>query len=89
MLYHLLKEDFNFNAYLTLEPTSNTREEQNLISEVKEINDALLEHKIKLAAAYARIRISRQATGSTSLEQLENCLPPEVRFKESVSCIFY
>ncbi|OUM64933.1 hypothetical protein PIROE2DRAFT_60345 [Piromyces sp. E2] len=50
---------------------------------IKKMEAALKAHEIKLAAAFARIRIERKANGDNLTEQLENILPQEVRNKEN------
>ncbi|ORX43429.1 hypothetical protein BCR36DRAFT_361155 [Piromyces finnis] len=50
---------------------------------IRKIELALKAHGVKLAAAFARIRIERKANGDNLTEQLENILPEEVRNKEN------
>jgi len=50
---------------------------------IQKMEAALKAHEIKLAAAFARIRIERKANGDNLTEQLENILPKEVRNKEN------
>ncbi|KAJ3108876.1 putative 28S rRNA (cytosine-C(5))-methyltransferase [Phlyctochytrium planicorne] len=49
---------------------------------VQDLEESIRRHGVKLAAAFARIRIERRATGDTIQEQMENILPEEVRAKE-------
>lgn len=53
---------------------------------IKKMEAALRAHEVKLAAAFARIRIERKANGDNLTEQLENILPQEVRNKENSAC---
>ena len=53
---------------------------------IKKMEAALKNHEVKLAAAFARIRIERKANGDNLTEQLENILPQEVRNKENSAC---
>lgn len=50
---------------------------------IQKMEAALKAHEVKLAAAFARIRIERKANGDNLTEQLENILPQEVRNKEN------
>jgi hypothetical protein len=50
---------------------------------VRDLFEALRNYKVKLAAAFARIRIERKAEGNNAEEQMENILPPETRRRES------
>ncbi|KAJ3101518.1 putative methyltransferase nsun7 [Physocladia obscura] len=52
---------------------------------VKDLENALRQFEVKLAAAFARVRIERRASGNTSQEMLENILPAEVREKEHIA----
>ncbi|KAJ3128101.1 hypothetical protein HK098_005155 [Nowakowskiella sp. JEL0407] len=52
---------------------------------VRDLSDSLFSHKTKLAAAFARIRIERRASGDCGSERLENILPEDVRAKENVA----
>ncbi|KAJ3209744.1 hypothetical protein HDU67_005963 [Dinochytrium kinnereticum] len=49
---------------------------------VQDLEESVRRHNVKLAAAFARIRIERRAAGDTVQEQMENILPEEVRAKE-------
>jgi len=53
---------------------------------IQKMEAALKAHEVKLAAAFARIRIERKANGDNLTEQLENILPQEVRNKENSAC---
>jgi len=55
---------------------------------IRKMELALRSHEVKLAAAFARIRIERKANGNDLTEQLENILPVEVRNKENSACNF-
>jgi len=50
---------------------------------IKKMEAALKSHEVKLAAAFARIRIEKKANGDNLTEQMENILPVEVRNKEN------
>ena len=87
MLYELMKNNFEYKPYRGITFTESdssilTPQEKKIQDDVKDLDEALKEHSIKLAAAYARIRIAKKAIGSTNLEKLENILTAEVRQKE-------
>ena len=50
---------------------------------VLEAADALKSYKVKLAAAFARIRIERRASGNNLEQRFQNILPEEVRTRET------
>ncbi|KAG4083964.1 S-adenosyl-L-methionine-dependent methyltransferase [Neocallimastix lanati (nom. inval.)] len=72
--------DINGSMEEDLNVKSLSEENKNLLQKMEE---ALKAHEVKLAAAFARIRIERKANGTDLTEQLENILPMEVRNKES------
>jgi len=75
--------DINGSMEEDLNVKSLSEENKNLLQKMEE---ALKAHEVKLAAAFARIRIERKANGTDLTEQLENILPMEVRNKESSAC---
>ncbi|KAJ3011716.1 putative 28S rRNA (cytosine-C(5))-methyltransferase [Thoreauomyces humboldtii] len=88
MIYDLMKHHFDYHNYSGLNrdlPAEATSAEKAAVNEIMELDAALREFQIKMAAAYARIRIERKASGSTSKEQMENVLPETVRQKEYIA----
>ncbi|KAJ3034700.1 hypothetical protein HK097_004417, partial [Rhizophlyctis rosea] len=90
-LYDLMKHHFDFHAWPGIQypspPDSSplSPSDSERIETVKELETALHEFKIKLAAAYARIRIERRASGGDAKEWMERILPEEVRVKEGIA----
>ena len=52
---------------------------------VKDLEDTIANFQVKLAAAYARLRIEKQAGGENAIEQMNNMLPESVRSKEEMA----
>ncbi len=59
--------------------------ENNRISLVRDLAESLREFNIKLSAAFARIRIENNASGSSLKEQMLNILSPDVQIKENIA----
>ena len=92
LVYDLMKHHFNYKYYpgiqYTMPQTTNlddTAYQQDGIDLVKELDASLHTFQVKLAAAYARLRIERRAAGQTTREQMENILPSDVREKEMMA----
>lgn len=87
-LYDLMKHHFDYHQYpginydLSDEAPVTDKEACSL---VRDLDEALRAFQVKLAAAYARIRIERKASGNTPKEQMENVLPDGVREKEDIA----
>jgi hypothetical protein len=82
-----MKYHFDFTVYPGVDfkkdsKASDTKYEDNRIEIVQDLVDGLQEFSVKLAAAFARIRIEKKATGETLQEQMINILPAHVREKE-------
>ncbi|KAI8906571.1 S-adenosyl-L-methionine-dependent methyltransferase [Powellomyces hirtus] len=88
MIYDLMKHHFNYHEYSGLSgdlPADASASDEEAVATIMELDAALREFQVKMAAAYARIRIERKASGSTSKEQMENVLPETVRQKEYIA----
>ncbi|KAJ3378581.1 putative methyltransferase nsun7 [Lobulomyces angularis] len=90
MLYSLMRNNFEYQNYHCANFEENctsilSKQELARRREIEELDQALRSHKVKLSAAFARIRIARQACGKTSKEKLEGILPEDVREKESIA----
>ncbi|KAJ3151516.1 putative 28S rRNA (cytosine-C(5))-methyltransferase [Geranomyces variabilis] len=88
MIYDLMKHHFNYHEYSGLDstlPPDASEADEDAVAMIMELDAALREFQIKMAAAYARIRIERKASGNTSKEQMENVLPETVRQKEYIA----
>ncbi|KAJ3171281.1 putative 28S rRNA (cytosine-C(5))-methyltransferase [Irineochytrium annulatum] len=94
MRYHFDLQKFpgiNYGVHSIDLPTPNPKtqplqSQEHIHAElVRDLEDAIRRHNVKLAAAFARIRIERRATGDTTQEQMENILPEDVRAKEQVA----
>ncbi|KAI9343907.1 S-adenosyl-L-methionine-dependent methyltransferase [Zopfochytrium polystomum] len=88
MLFDLMKYHVDYQKYPGVDytgatPSDGTREEIERADIVRELDDSLQKFGVKLAAAYARLRIERGAVGHSSREQMENMLSEEVRAKET------
>ena len=59
--------------------------ENNRINLLQDLAASLEEFNIKLAAAFARIRIENNATGTSLKEQMLNILSPDVQIKENIA----
>ena len=59
--------------------------QQECIDLVKDLEETLHDFQVKMAAAYARLRIERGASGENFREQMENVLPEEVKAKEEMA----
>ncbi|KAJ3268833.1 putative 28S rRNA (cytosine-C(5))-methyltransferase [Borealophlyctis nickersoniae] len=91
MLYDLMKCHFDYHRYpgILYDRPPNVPEEDKHETEradtVRELDEAVRAFQIKLSAAYARIRIERRASGDSTVEQMENILPEEVRAREHIA----
>lgn len=92
MLYDLMKHHFDYNVFPGIDYTitgktseTDIKYQQYCIDVVRDLEHTFQEFRIKLCAAYARLRIERQAGGDTFKEQMENILPPEVKHKEEMA----
>ena len=55
------------------------------VERVRRVAEALRKHVVKLAAAFARLRVDKQARGDTKQERLDNLLPEHQRKMEALS----
>ena len=94
LIYELMKHHFDCRSYqginykiYNLDKLSEKElsYEENRISLVKDIYECLEKFNVKLAAAFARIRIENNASGNTLKEQMLNILSPEVQIKEDIA----
>jgi hypothetical protein len=88
-MYDLMKYHCDYLKYPGIdfsaaEPPA-AQSEMNNADLVRDLDDALRKHGVKIAAAFARIRIERRAAGITVQQQVENILPEEVRAKENLA----
>ncbi|KAI9199691.1 uncharacterized protein BJ171DRAFT_570263 [Polychytrium aggregatum] len=86
-LYQLMKHNFDYQRFpgIRFDVTDPTPGDLERVAMVQELDECLKSHRTKLAAAFARIRIEKQAIGSSSVEQLMNILPEEVRAREQIA----
>jgi hypothetical protein len=87
-----MKHHFDYRAFPGIDynlPKSSTEKDseyQNYcIDIVSDLEETFRNFQVKLCAAYARLRIERQAGGDSFKEQMENILPPEVKQKEEMA----
>jgi hypothetical protein len=92
MLFDLMTHHFDYKLFGGIDytlPQTKTGEDLNYqkrcIAIVKDLEETLYEFQVKLGAAYARLRIEKQARGENCFEQMHNMLPPEVRIKEEMA----
>ncbi|KAJ3251106.1 hypothetical protein HDU77_006135 [Chytriomyces hyalinus] len=87
MVFELMKFHFDLQAFPGVDYTSAALDEseEQRAEIVHDLEDALRQFQVKLAAAFARVRIERRASGTTTQEMLENILPEEVRAKEHLA----
>ncbi|KAJ3373954.1 putative 28S rRNA (cytosine-C(5))-methyltransferase [Kappamyces sp. JEL0680] len=92
MLFDLMKHHFNFKAYpgIRFELPDNLSEselkyQRYSMDVVKDLLDTMFQFQVKLGAAYARLRIEKQASGDNAFEQMHNILPESVRSKEDMA----
>jgi hypothetical protein len=90
VMYELMKVNFEFRSFVIkykeegeTEEEAPTKFELMQRQEIQDLQHAMQEHEVKLAAAWARIRIARRAIGNTNAERMENILPDDVRQMES------
>ncbi|KAJ3110456.1 hypothetical protein HDU96_006611 [Phlyctochytrium bullatum] len=84
MRYHFDLAKFpGINYRISTERAPETETEKAEL--VKDLDESIRKHNVKLAAAFARIRIERRASGSTIHEQMINILPEDVRAKEQAA----
>ena len=76
-----MKHEFNYSAETGIKYISK----ENESSWVCQVADRIKGHSTKLAAAYARMRIEKQADGQSPLQVLNNILPAELRQKEALA----
>jgi hypothetical protein len=82
-----MKDHFQFIRQPAIQPTphSTSNDEKIDLEELQELVKCLKDFKIKLAAAYARVRIEHKATGDNFEEMIRNLLPEKSRNHESLS----
>jgi 16S rRNA C967 or C1407 C5-methylase (RsmB/RsmF family) len=87
-----MKHHFDYKSYpgVSYEFPKDCKEEdieyqRQCIDLVQDLDETLREFQVKLAAAYARLRIERQASGENFREQMENILPEDVKQKEEIA----
>ncbi|KAI8823776.1 S-adenosyl-L-methionine-dependent methyltransferase [Fimicolochytrium jonesii] len=88
MIYDLMKNHFDYHKYPGIDytlPADALPTDKDHFELVKELDQTLRGFQVKLAAAYARVRIARKASGNTSKEQMENVLPEGIRRKEYIA----
>ncbi|ORY48086.1 S-adenosyl-L-methionine-dependent methyltransferase [Rhizoclosmatium globosum] len=87
MMFDLMKCHFDFHRYPGIDYSSSKKSalEADRAETVQDLETALRHFAVKLAAAFARVRIERRASGSTTQEMLQNILPVEVREKEQLA----
>ncbi|KAJ3322157.1 putative methyltransferase nsun7 [Blyttiomyces sp. JEL0837] len=89
VLYNLMKCHFEFQKFPNIDYSGAeapaSKEEKYRAEIVHDLDESLRKFEVKLAAAYARIRIERRAVGDTFQEQMENILPEDVRAKETIA----
>ncbi|RKP19970.1 hypothetical protein ROZALSC1DRAFT_21824 [Rozella allomycis CSF55] len=73
LLYQVLKNQFNYNS------GGIVYQHDSEYPQVREFAEAIYAYKVRLAACYARLRIEKQAIGSSPEEVLRNILPKEDR----------
>ncbi|KAG5461644.1 MAG: S-adenosyl-L-methionine-dependent methyltransferase, partial [Olpidium bornovanus] len=83
MLYELMRWNFDYSKRMGIRYVFKSSE--NPVQVVVDLAEALRRHQTKLAAAFARIRIEKHASGRNPKEQMENILPEDVRRKESAA----
>jgi hypothetical protein len=83
-MYDIMKFHFDFSDYRVKYNPCNETEmfDAELVADLLE---AIKSFKVKLGAAYARLRIESKAHGYSSREQLENILPEHVRERETMA----
>ena len=84
LMYDIMKYHFDFVNYRVVYNPSNEAEifDAELVADLL---NAIKSFKVKLGAAYARLRIESKAHGYSSREQLENILPEHVRERENMA----
>ncbi|KAI9352890.1 S-adenosyl-L-methionine-dependent methyltransferase [Obelidium mucronatum] len=87
MTFDLMKCHFDFQRFPGIDYSNakSSAAEALQAETVQDLEEALRNFGVKLAAAFARVRIERRASGTTSQEMLENILPAEVREKEHLA----
>lgn len=85
VVYELMKVNFDFrNFSIVFDELKEGATKLEIMQqrEVRDLERALHEHQVKLAAAWARVRIARKSIGDSDQERMENILPLDVREKE-------
>ena len=93
MLYDLMTHHFNYKTFhgidYSMAPSvaegDDKKYQQYCIDLVKDLEDTMCNFQVRLAAAYARLRIEKQAGGDSAFEQMHNMLPESVRSKEEMA----
>ena len=92
VIYDLMKHHFDYSQYpgISYDIKKDTLAdkidyENRRIDLVKDLEECCREFNTKLAASFARLRIEKQASGDTPLEQMLNILPDEVKRKEELA----
>jgi 16S rRNA C967 or C1407 C5-methylase (RsmB/RsmF family) len=87
-----MKHHFDYKSFpgVSYELPKDCKEEdvdyqRECIDLVQDLDETLREFQVKLSAAYARLRIERQASGENFREQMENILPEDVKQKEEIA----
>ena len=80
LLYDLMKHEFNYSSESGIKYQHSSPD-----SLVALVANRIRGYATKLAAAYARIRIEKQADGDSPLQVLNNILPEELRQKEAIA----
>ncbi|KAI8850291.1 hypothetical protein BC829DRAFT_389713 [Chytridium lagenaria] len=86
MFYDLMRYHFDLqkfpgvNYHSAIAPAPQAEQERAEL--IQDLEESVKRHGVKLAAAFARIRIERRAWGDTVQQQMENILPEDVRAKE-------
>ncbi|KAI8610454.1 S-adenosyl-L-methionine-dependent methyltransferase [Chytriomyces sp. MP71] len=86
MMFDLMKCHFDLQIFPGVDyAAAHSEMEEQRAEIVKDLEDSLRHFQVKMAAAFARVRIERRASGTTAQEMLENILPEDVREKEHLA----
>ena len=88
MTHHFNYKTFHgidYSMPLSAVETDDKKYQKYCIDLVEDLEDTLGAFQVKLGAAYARLRIEKQAGGESAFEQLNNMLPESVRSKEEMA----
>jgi hypothetical protein len=83
MLYGLMRRQFDYGVESGNQYISSVNEDT--IEDVRCVADTLRCYKTKLAAAFARIRVNRRASGVNLEEQFSKLLTNDLRERESTA----